>query len=98
MDLDRPVPSRIDSILELWLFCSGLYWGKTNGRGGGAIITLGFECVQMTVGTRLHTGGMVEGMTTIISAIHRAKYDNFTHQFMSRDPLRMMCAIVSGCQ
>ena len=36
------------------------------GRGdGGAIITSRFECVQMTVGTPLHSTGVVEGMTTI---------------------------------
>ena len=32
---------------------------------GGAIITLGFKCVQMTVGSRINTTGMVKGMTTI---------------------------------
>lgn len=32
---------------------------------GGAIITARFESVQMTVGTPLHTTGMVDGMTTV---------------------------------
>ena len=59
--LDRPAPPQIDSRFGLWLFGSGLYSGKTKGRGGGAIITAGFECVQMTDGRRLHTAGLAEG-------------------------------------
>ena len=43
------------------LFGAGLYSEKTKGRGGGAIIALGFEYVQVTVGTTLHTMGMVGG-------------------------------------
>ena len=31
----------------------------------GAIMICRFECVQMTVGSRLHTAGMGEGMTII---------------------------------
>ena len=47
-----------DLGVPLWFW---VYSKKSNGRGGGAIITAGFKCVQMTVGTRLHTTRMRRG-------------------------------------
>jgi hypothetical protein len=48
---------------EIWLivFGSEFYSEKSNGRSGGAIIIGAIECVQMTVGGRLHTTGMRTG-------------------------------------
>jgi hypothetical protein len=43
----------------LGMDCEIMRWGR------GAIITAGLECVQMAVGSRLHTAGMVEGKTTV---------------------------------
>lgn len=59
--LDRPIPSRIDSRFGLLLFGAGLCGYERNDRGGGAIMTLKFECVQVPAGTRLHTTGMGRG-------------------------------------
>jgi hypothetical protein len=51
----------MDSRFGVLLDGSGFYSEMIEGRGRGAIITLGFECFQMTVGTQLHTVGMKRG-------------------------------------